>query len=409
MNFPRAAIRLATGAFAALLLAAYGAVAEAGPALLEVKLRGKAYQGKLVARDNQVCWLMARDGRLFNFQIDKIEAISEAAPQFRRYSKAEIRDILRREYGQEFEVVGSEHYLVCGLPGSSSRYALLFEEIYRSVYHYFSRRGFRVEEPEFPLLAVVLPDQAEFMNQCRRDGVRGGPGLLGYYHPDSNRVALFDNDAPSTAAAHDARIAVPAISAAFTAGQSDGVLTLGNGWPSSRLIAAQRHVGEISGDLKDTIVHEATHQVAFNIGLHSRIGENPKWVVEGLATAFEVLAMHDPSSRDSARERINTGRFIWFTNFAATRRKPKSLGDFVASDRMFVTSGQDAYAQSWALTFFLLETRPDKFARYLRAIQSRNVLLPYPAEERAADFCAAFGRDLEMLDAEFLRFLERLK
>src|SRR5262245_20690259 len=34
--------------------------------------------------------------------------------------------------------------------------------------------------------------------------------------------------------------------------------------------------------LKDTMIHEATHQVAFNTGLHSRLGCNPKWVVEGL-------------------------------------------------------------------------------------------------------------------------------
>ena len=42
-----------------------------------------------------------------------------------------------------------------------------------------------------------------------------------------------------------------------------------------------RFDGTSRGTLHSTIVHETTHQVAFNTGLHSRIGQTPKWVIEG--------------------------------------------------------------------------------------------------------------------------------
>ena len=36
-----------------------------------------------------------------------------------------------------------------------------------------------------------------------------------------------------------------------------------------------------------TIVHEATHQIAFNSGLHVRFADNPLWLTEGMAMYFE--------------------------------------------------------------------------------------------------------------------------
>ena len=395
----------------AALLSPASTAAAVPPALLKATIKGATCQGKLVAQDDEFCWLMGRDGRLERLEIDRIEKIEVEAPLFRSYSPAESRDLLRREYGKQFDVVGTEHYLICASPVDASKYARVFEEIYRSVYLYFSRRGFRISEPEFPLIAVVFPSQAEFVQQCRRDAVRGGPGLLGYYHPDSNRVALFDTGVSKTADTGTRSLTEGLFSKTFgrPAGEQAGTQLFGLGSPARDAAAARPHAGEIDADLSDTIVHEAAHQVAFNTGLHSRIGPNPKWIVEGLATAFEVPAMHNSVATDTAKDRINQGRFTWFTNFAQTRRRPKSLADFVAQDQMFASAGQDAYAQGWALTFFLLETRAGKFTRYLQRIAAREPLSPCSAEERVADFRNAFGNDLDQIEVEFLRFMERLK
>jgi hypothetical protein len=76
---------------------------------------------------------------------------------------------------------------------------------------------------------------------------------------------------------------------------------------------------------------------------------------------------------------------------------------------MFQTAALDAYAQAWALSFYLIETRSSKYAGYLKNIASRDPLKAYPKEERLSDFKNAFGSDLNMLEADFLRFISRLE
>ncbi|MCA9072183.1 MAG: DUF1570 domain-containing protein, partial [Planctomycetaceae bacterium] len=142
----------------------------------------------------------------------------------------------------------------------------------------------------------------------------------------------------------------------------------------------------------------------------TRMGENPKWIVEGLATVFESPGIRESSSqRGKAIQRINRERYVWFQNYVKSRRKPKSLEAFVSSDRQFQSAALDGYAEAWALSFYLIETRPAKYAAFLKTITSRDPMKAYPANERVADFQKAFGKDLDMLEADFLRFFARLE
>lgn len=351
------------------------------PAFLELSVKNERLRGKLVAMDDSKAWLMTREGRLHELEVKDIKGLQKISPRFQPMSSVEVRGGLRREFGKGFEVASSEHYLVCAPHEKAKEYAALFESIYRSFHGYFSVRGFRMAEPEFPLVAIVFPDQKSFDEYCQKDGFRAFPGLMGYYLRTSNRVALFDSGSAQTASLHEDH-------------------------PGSTVFVN----ATIEGSLADTIVHEATHQVAFNTGLHSRVGVNPKWVVEGLATVFESPGIRESSSsRGKAFDRINKERYLWFGNYAKTRRKPKSLGTFLSSDKPFETTPLDAYAEAWALSFFLIETRPSNYARYLKAIASRDPLKEYPEEERLDDFKKAFGKDLSLLEADFLRFISRLE
>src|SRR5690606_7701357 len=121
------------------------------------------------------------------------------------------------------------------------------------------------------------------------------------------------------------------------------------------------------------------------------IGDNPRWVVEGLATALEASGMLTSVPTDKLLDRANHYRLMWFTKYAQSRRKPKSLVEFIASDKKYASAAPDAYAEGWALTFFLLETRAGKYSSYLRTIAARDPKLPYTAEDRVADFRNAFG------------------
>ena len=379
----------------ALVLAATVSSQAKTPALLELKVGETSYQGRLALMADDYCWLMGRDGRLDQVELGKVESHRVAAPEFRRYSPAELRDLLRREF-RTLEVAGTEHYLVCAPKGKAGDYAQVFEGVYRSFHLYASTRGFRVARPEFPLVAVVFPNHAAFADYCKKDDVPAMRGMLGYYMPTTNRVALYEPE--TQVSVRGQRSDVRNQRSEFES-MDDGPCASDHG----------RAFARIEGDLQDTMIHEATHQVAFNVGLHSRIGESPLWVVEGLATVFEAPGIRESASNTSIKSRLNRERFVWFGNYMKERRKPKSLAQFVSSDAAFKTAVLDAYSEAWALSFYLIETRPGEYARHLKKIAERDPLKEYGEGERLADFQRAFGKDLTILDADFIRFFEALK
>ena len=68
-----------------------------------------------------------------------------------------------------------------------------------------------------------------------------------------------------------------------------------------------------------------------------------------------------------------------------------------------------AYAQSWALTFYLSEKEPSAYSRYLATTAARPAFRNYPATDRIADFSHAFGDNWKMLDARVRRFMDELR
>jgi hypothetical protein len=250
----------------------------------------------------------------------------------------------------------------------------------------------------------VFPDFESFARYASAERLDVPRTLRGYYMPSSNRVALYESPESQ---AQQSRL--PSLRG-LTIGQSSPFAETGLSVAGEEFFASQQQAwGAFQGSLKDTMIHEATHQVAFNTGLHSRIGENPRWVVEGLATVFEAPGVRNSGGSGPAITRINHERFIGFGDFSKSRLKPKSLETFLSSDEMFKTSVFDAYAEGWALSFFLIETRPRAYAQYLRTIAARDPLRAYPAADRVADFKNAISKDLPLLEAEFLRFIAAIR
>ena len=206
--------------------------------------------------------------------------------------------------------------------------------------------------------------------------------MQGYYSPRTNRVALFE-----------------------TVGKSVAVSAI------DPLSASRSSVfGAIKTDLKETMIHEATHQVAYNIGLHSRVGETPRWVVEGMATVFEPEAMRTAAAGNLPKQRLNWERYVVFQNFVQTKRRPpKSLRSFIESEDLYESGVLDFYAQSWALTFFLVETRPRNYSAYLKRIAARDPFAEYPAKERLADFKETIHADVDWLDTQFVKYIDGVK
>src|SRR5262245_30808894 len=289
-----------------LLLAAARTAAAAPPPLIEIEVAKEKWQGKVVAQSDKHFWLMGQEGWLRMIPIADVLKFRQVSPQFNSWTGSILREKLRHDFARPFDIVATRHYTVCAVGDQKARaYAETFEDLFRSFHMYFSVRGFKINEPEFGLVAIVFPDYESFSRYAASDKVAVSKSLKGYYLKTSNRIALYEEPAGSTARRQDPpdnEFPTPLLDRDLLGpvNTSFPVDIEGNLW------------GAIEGRLMDTMLHEATHQAAFNTGLHTRLGENPKWVVEGLATVFEAPGVRNGGSNAGVKMRINRERFIWF-------------------------------------------------------------------------------------------------
>jgi hypothetical protein len=76
---------------------------------------------------------------------------------------------------------------------------------------------------------------------------------------------------------------------------------------------------------------------------------------------------------------------------------------------MFKTDTAAAYAEAWAMTLFLCETRPRELAQYFVKLANRPDFSNYFATERVNDFAECFGGDLKQLEANFLNWMAEIR
>jgi hypothetical protein len=367
--FPRAAIGHPILSAWLLLAAALGwatvaAAALPTPMTMEALVRGQRVEGTPLAWSSSKVYLLSRDGAMTEFAPGEAQNYHKTSENFTPYPPSMLRGMLQQEFGPQFEVTGTGHFLVV-YPKGQRQWADRFEQMYRSCVMYFTVRGFKLTDPQFPLVAIVFPTQDDFRHYAAKDTVPAGAGLLGYYSPYTNRVALFD---------------------------------IGDGRANNS--QWQQNYA--------TVLHEASHQTAFNTGIHSRWSPPPRWVAEGLGTMFEARGVADSRTYTSQQDRINRGRLNDFKKLMP-KHQPQDLVEMLNSDRPFDADPISAYAQAWAFTFFLVEEMPREYARYLEKTASRAAFTPYTSAQRLKDFTDVFGENLALLDAHFLRFIGGLK
>jgi len=356
--------------FAAAIVCLLGAAASA-PAgslnepMVQLTLRGQHVEGSALAWNNDEVLLLGRDGRLWRFDPQDASQFHKSADRFSSLPISELRAGLLQELGKGFDISGTGHYLVAHPQGQRDLWAQRFEDLYRAALVYFSVRGFRPEEPPFPLIGIVCHSREEFQRYAASQGVAAPRGVLGFYSRESNRIILYD----------------------VGAGRSDE-----KEWQQNASV----------------LIHEATHQTAFNIGVHSRFVPPPLWVAEGVATLFEAPGVYDSGKYRRQRDRLNVGRLEQFRQGVLPKHRPEVLTGIIASDQLFRAAPSAAYAEAWALTFYLVETQPQKYFDYLGRTARRAPLSTSSAAERTADFTAVFGSEWPMFEAHFLRFIRGL-
>jgi len=328
--------------------------------------------------------VLAGDGVLWAVQADElVEHTTDVA--FKAFSAEEMSQRLLAELPRGFEVHRTAHYLI--FHNTSREYATwcgsLFERLYMAFTNFWVRKGFALKTPEFQLVAVVFADQQSYEEFARKELGDAVGAIIGYYSLRTNRMTMFD----LTGAAGLGRAARGGSSAQI-----------------NRILAqpeAERTVA--------TIVHEATHQIAYNCGLHTRFSDCPLWFSEGIALYFETPDLSSAKGWSTIGA-VNPPRLAQFREYAGNR-PADSLLSLVRDGARFrdTSQGLDAYAEAWALTYFLLKQHPKQYLAYLRALSAKQPAKEDDSETRLREFKQAFGGDLKRLDSEFLRYVLRLR
>jgi len=343
-------------------------VAQSQPNItVRVSKQKRVYVGKPVSWDGDELLMLRRDGRISFLPVKSKKDYSKISNGFRPYTAAEVKSKLRKEFsGKNYQVSATQNFVVVHPPGAYNVWAMPFQRLYERFKLYFSSRGFQLQQPQFPMVAVVLKSRADFDRFLRKYHEYDSK-ILGYYSRVSNRIITYD--------------------------QSEGKGTKGSEWFFTA----------------DTIIHEATHQTAFNTGVHSRYAANSRWISEGLAMMFEAPGVNNSMRYHRQSDRINHDRLVALKQYLTKKQLKGMLTEIVLRDDIFRSDPQKAYAFAWGLTFFLSEKMPRKYQSYLRSDAQRSDFQDFSARQRATAFAKAFGSDFKGLEKQMISFLEGLK
>lgn len=304
--------------------------------------------------------LRGDDGRIWLIQPDEILNRQEG-PAPEPVGQDVITQRMLDELPPGFEAFQTAHYVL--LYQGSDAYARdvgkLFEALHRAFYAFWKNQRVEIDEPKYPLVALVLADRASFLRHAGEEIGDTAANVIGYYHLESNRMTTF-------------------------------------------------RVGNIERNIA-TIIHEATHQLAYNCGLQTRFADNPMWLSEGLAMFFESPDLSNPRGwRGIGRvNEVNLSRWKRYL----VRRPKDSLLTLLADDARFRSSAtaEAAYGESWALTYFLIRTMKKQYIDYLKQLGEARPLQDYTGRERIELMESCMGMSMSELDEKFVAYMRRVR
>lgn len=339
--------------------------------------------GKVLIEDQQGgIVLLERDGHWWSLPADVLVSKETLADQtFAPLTAEELGGALQRELGNGFGMVIAEPYVIC--TNTNRAYAEwcggLLNRLRTSFANFWKKDDLPFEEPEFPLPVLIFATRKQFAEYAVRTADTATAVSFGFYSVPFNRMAVFD------------------------------LMEGAQGQPPRSVDEVNRRVQSSLSNVAN-VVHEGTHQVAYNCGLHTRFADNPLWLTEGMALFFEVPDLRSRTGW-ATMGRVNPGHAQQFARFVKAGRPADSLPTLIRTDERFLSAetAANAYAEAWGLTYFLIKRKRDEYAAYLRHIAGKTMLEFLDGDQRQAEFEQFFGDDWEALDKELLSALRRAR
>jgi len=305
--------------------------------------------------------VLTDEGRMLIIQPEAVVTRENEPEPLVPISADEISRRLLTELPSGFSIHRTKNYVIAHntTDGYVRWVGGLFESLHRGFHTYFKNQGFELRESRFPLVALVFADRASFDQYAIKELGEAGESVIGYYNLETNRMTTFN---------------VP---------------------------NAERNVA--------TIIHEATHQLAYNTGLQTRFADNPMWVSEGLAVFFESPNFANPSGWKGVG-RVNTVNLARFRKYQQNRPQD-SLITLLSDDSRFrnASTAADAYSEAWAMTYFLIRTKRKEYFQFMKELSDGKPLVERDRRERIDMFQRIFDAELATLDRQFQLYMARVQ
>ena len=271
-------------------------------------------------------------------------------------------------------------------PGWSRQQAALLER----TYHQFNRFARRLNVKPLPLrhklLCVLFQEHDDYRRFARtRDGVTAD-WISGYYSPKNDRIVFYNIETN------------PDFAEAIQVSES-----------AERIAKVEGHTPAARGLLREeykkaataTVVHEAVHQLSFHTRIQSPQIQNPLWLSEGLATAFETDRPNrsfGPDRKYDLREEqftdiLEEGKLIPLRELVTYSNMPDNEDDTIAA----------VYHQSYSLVSWMCRFRKAELGEFLDALRSEHSGRP-SARRQLQIFEKAFG-EVDAVEKAWLRYV----
>jgi len=334
------------------------------------------------------------------------------------------RQKLLDDHGDDFRIFCTEHYRICY--NTTQAFAQFtgerLEKLYEEFMIFFEDRNFE-PAPLTDRLEVVLFDSAQEFRGFSREISPKTTYSTGFYISKTNRSYFYDSISENNSKYRQIKDKLLREQKKLSDFRQQ---VQENNDPGTRYIFRDSNSSESKLDKRQALerldrqenelqneyaklhnfyrdqnitvtMHEGTHQLAYNCGIHSRYFQNPTWLVEGLAVFFENLG----EQRGERPGQLNQNRFQYFGKaYASGRLVP--LKELLTRDNLFHLGGDSAltaYAEAWALFYYLANQKHEKLFDYIFDLSLRmtHQNLPYDYEHRLKDFEKYFGSltDLE--------------
>jgi hypothetical protein len=258
------------------------------------------------------------------------------------------------------------------------------ELIYDCFYDHFRGKGFVLHRPSTKLMVAMFDSPAGFEAYV---GQRMPDGIVGLYHPATNRLVVYDLG----------------LNRAFVDSRRRAEEQAGHIGSDLERMREKERLKLRAGEVRTcaniaTIMHEVAHQLSFNSGMLDRDADVPAWLAEGLACYCE-------STDNGAWQGIGEPNPERLAALAAAGGHYIPIRDLISTDEWLRRDFGTAllgYAESWALFRLLMEEHPHALRAYCALVSSRRAGQP-----RFQDFSLCFP-DFSRLEVRYYAYLNEL-